>query len=238
MKKILILALFSILFSCERHKQEVVTPVDALAKVVDLSVIDTLITAVLQNDYHLAKQTLEKTSLELNVINEQGKLLLNEAIKLDRLLIGELLIFNGANPDLEDNLNETGRDLIQLSSHLNEWKLVLDGQSISDTYVTSESFTIVSETAVDNQLERIKLLSLYIDKGVDINHINTDNQSLLMIAASKNLIKVVDYLCSVEELDPNLSVTIIRRRREYTITAMFYAQTPQMKSALQACGVN
>ena len=121
---------------------------------------------------------------------------------------------------------------------MNEWKLVLDAQSISDTYVTSESFTIVSETAVDNQIERIKLLSLYIDKGVDINHINSDNQSLLMIAASKNLIKVVDYLCRVEELDPNLSVTIIRRRREYTITAMFYAQTPEMKSALQACGVN
>lgn len=236
--KLIILILSAIFFfSCELHKQEVRTPPPVEAKVIDLDSIETLIAAVLQDDYFTAKRTLELTSLELNVINEQGKLLLNEAIKLDRLLMGELLISYGALPDESDEFNETARELIQKSAYIDEWKTIFDGGSVSSDYVTKESFILLSETAIDNQDARIHTMGLYRERGADINSINSDNQSLLMIASSKNLVKVVDYLCSFEELDPNLTVTVIRRRREFHITAMFYAQTPEMKSALRNCGV-
>ncbi len=238
MKKMILLLILLTLFSCERHTQEVIVPPVAQAQVVDLNAIDALNTAILQNDYHRVKETLEANNLNIDVINEQGKLVLNEAIKLDRLLIGELLIAHGANPDSVDENEESARILIDKSPYLDEWKLVLDGESVTSDYVTNESFTLVNEAAIDDQDEKVKFLGIFVDKGLDLNFINADNFTLLMIASSKNLVAMVDYLCSLNDIDPNLTITIVRRRKEYYFNARFYAKTPEMNAALDRCGAN
>ena len=238
MKRLLLLLSLYTLVSCERHKQEVVIPPAVEAQVIDLNAIDELNTAILQNDYRRVENTLNDNNLNIDVVNEQGKLLLNEAIKLERLLIGELLIFYGANPDSVDQNEQSARELIQESIHIDEWKLVLDGGSVTGDYVTTEAFTLVSEAAIDNQRDKINTLEIYVEKGLDLNYVNSNNLSLLMIATDKNLIEMVNFLCSIDSLDPNLTVVVVRRRREYQITARFYAKTPEATTALDRCGVN
>jgi ankyrin repeat protein len=235
---------FSLLFSCERHEQQVIVPPPKPPVVNELSKDDAIFVALYQKDYNKLKELLETGNYDVNEASEEGKLLINAAVGLDELFIGELLISFNADPTLLDGEGLSAFNYIEKSTFIEEWKIILSGESLSLDYMTEKSFEIMSETAVDKQLEKIALLKLYFDRGVDLNTINEDNNTLLMIATSKKLPLMIDFLCTFEGLDPNLFVVIEKTRRRqvtrYNLYARFYADEedkyPEVHVALDRCG--
>ena len=102
MKKLTLLCLL-LFFGCEMHEQENIVQGETEARVVNLSLLEELTTAIVQNDVSYVIEKLSVGSFEINVPNKEGELILNKAVENKRLTIGYYLIKGGANPDSEDD---------------------------------------------------------------------------------------------------------------------------------------
>lgn len=238
MKKTIILTLLSILFSCERHSQTSTIPPEVEAKVADLNVIESLIVTILTDNITDLKNILdENPNIDLNAQNERGQVILNEAVRYDRIFIGRVLLERGADPEISDIDGETALTFIEKSELKEQWHNLLADEPLSVEFLTDLIFTTLSETAKDEQQMTITKLSLYFDNGAPFDGQDETGYSYLMFAANNDLADVAAHLCSYDETDPFYTLIIIRRRREYRYTAMNYAKTPEMKAVLNNCGL-
>ncbi len=240
MKKVILLtSALVILFSCELHKQETVTPPPVAPTVTSLSVIDSIMVTVLTDDIEGLEEILAAdATIDLNTPNERGELILNQAVRLNRIFIGEVLLKYGADPILEDIEGFSAQNLSSDSDINDQWNNLFEGNPLSSDFLTSLVLKAISETAHDTQEDTISKLNLYFDRGAPFDGIDEETKySYLMLASSNNLVLLAEHLCTYPELDAEYTVTIIRRRREYHINAMYFAPSEEMKRALSSCGL-
>ncbi len=231
----LVLVSFS---SCELHKQDTIVPPPVVAKKTDLSIIDSVMVTVLNDDIKGLERILSgNTDIDLNTPDESGTLILNQAVKLNRIFIGEVLLKYGADPTLEDIEGLTAESLGVGSEISLEWENLFTGSPLSEVFLTDLVLKAISETAQDTQQDTISKLDLYFERGAPFDGVNESKYSYLMVASSNDLVQLAQHLCSYPELDPTYTVTIIRRRREYQINATYFATSNEMKATLSECGL-
>jgi len=230
MKIILVLTFFSF-FSCELHEQTSNVTSPSIDQVFDLDVSDQMFVAVIDNDYFLLKELIEKQAALINVTNEQGQLLLTEAVKSDKRFLAHLLVSNGASITLVDSNNNSALNLISKFSgdDLEEWQSILEGEDFSHEYLNELSLELVSESSLDNEKDDLLKLDLYLELGASSNAQNSRN-SLLMIAASKGLNETVRFLCERDETDVNLK---IGRFTVFGLVKRLTRRNPSLKETLE-----
>lgn len=237
MKKISILLLMSfVLFSCEMHKQNNVVQGEKEAKVINLSVIATISKAIVQNDVALVKKTLEEGDFEINVIDEDGELILNKAITSNRFVIANLLLTNGGDPNIENEAGVSARSLIEGSEFESEWLALFNGDKLSLEFSKGLVFNAISDARPDTQARYIDLIKGYIELGAPLDGTNRGQYTYLMEASSGDLLSVINLLCDYPETDPNIVVVRGRGRRKQEFTALSLSKSQEVKDALISCG--
>jgi|GEM_PF-1941623 len=229
----LILSL-TVLFGCELHEQNSVIGEKPDALVVDLKAIDGLLAGILQDDIGKVSEIINNSSLELNIPNDQGKLLLNEAVKLERVLIGKVLIDKGVDPKMKTQDGESALSLMEISENMAVWKNILEKGLITASYMEKDFFETLSTANVSEQSRAITRLREHTKNGIDFDARDDSKFTFLMIASSRDLVEVVNFLCTFPQTDPNIVVE--RGRRKVKFTALKFATTAQMKDALVDCG--
>lgn len=234
----LLFILLCSLFSCELHQQSVIIPPPVVAKKTDLSVIDSIMVTVLTDDIKRLEGLLdENTEVELNIPGQSGALILNQAVKLNRIFIGEVLLKHGADPRIEDGMGMTAQELSGQSEINSEWEHLFRGESLSSEFLTGLVLKTISQSAQDTQADTISKLDIYFGHGAPYDGVNDSRYSYLMIASSNDLVLLAQHLCTYPELDPTYTITVTRRRRKYKINAMYFAHSSEMKATLHHCGV-
>lgn len=236
MKVYFILPLLIFLLSCERHIQENIVVDNVIKKEFNLKVIDQLSKAITVNDSASLRRILEEGNFELNGVDESGKLLLNKAIIANSFKIAEILIEYGADPDFPDGEEITANQLVENSVYSDEWKLVLTEGRMSKHFAQDKAFEAIEEATSQNEDQKIELLKAYFDYGAPFEGINQTSYTYLMLATSKNLFKIINFLCEYPEIDPNREVEVIKRRRTIIYTALYFATNQEVKDALYSCG--
>jgi ankyrin repeat protein len=130
MQKIILLSLILIFTGCEMHEQQSSGQVKRDQKVVNLSVIEELTSAIIRNDLDQLSQILKNGNFDVNVPNKSGELLLNKAINSKRFVITFRLLESGADPDLRDDTGVNARELAQLSEQEKDWELLFSEYKI------------------------------------------------------------------------------------------------------------
>lgn len=237
MKKLFFLLTMSLfLFSCEMHKQANIVQGEKEAKVINLSVIATISKAIVQNDVALVKSTLETGDFEINVIDEDGELILNKAVTSNRFVIAAILLDKGGDPNLENEEGVSAKALIEGSEFESEWLSLFDGDKLSSEFSKDLVFNAISDSRPDTQGRYIDLIKGYIDLGAPIDGVNRGKYTYLMEASSGDLLSIVNLLCEYPDTDPNIVVVRGRGRRKKEFTALSLAKSDAVKAALIACG--
>jgi ankyrin repeat protein len=231
---LLLLSLF--LLSCEMHKQQSIVQQAVKETIVDLTVIETLSSAIVQNDINLVKATLDGGDFEINVVDENGELVLNKAITSNRFIIADLLLKKGANPEAKNDEDQSAWDIIVGSEYESEWQLLFEEQKLSQDFSSQLIFEALSDARPDTEAQFIDLIKGYIDLGAPLDGLNEAKYSYLMMASSGDLLEVAGLLCEFPETDPNVKVERGRGRRKQTFTALTLARSEQMKALLIGCG--
>ena len=235
MKGLLVLTLV-FLFSCELHKQETKTQEQRVRAEVNLGVLSTLAKGVEENDLGLVEKTLNSGKFELNVPDSDGELLIIRAILKKRFAITKLLIEFGADPVVEDEEGHSAKSLIEGTSEESEWLSLFDGSVLSTEFANNLLFNTLGETNQTNDTVKLPLIKTYLELGAEINGQNRRKFTPLMIASSNGAIVVVKYLCSLDDVDPNV-VVLTRRRQEITALSLAtQAGHRAIKDTLIACG--
>jgi ankyrin repeat protein len=224
------------LFSCEMHKQANMVQGEKEAKVINLTVIATISKAIVQNDIALVKSTLEEGDFEINVIDEDGELILNKAVTSNRFVIASLLLEKGGDPNLENENGLSAKKLIEGSEHESEWLSLFDGGKLSLDFSKELVFNAISDARPDTQERYIDLIKGYIDLGAPLDGTNRGQYTYLMEASSGDLLNVVKLLCSYPETDPNIVVVRGRGRRKKEFTALSLSKSQSVKDELISCG--
>ena len=235
MKVILSTLILISLFSCELHQQETKTQEQRVRADINLKVISTLSKAVTENNLKLIKSTLNSGNYNINVVDENGDLLILKAIRRNRHIIGDFLLKNGADPVVENEEGISAKRLIEGRADEAEWLALFDGQTLSEPFATENLFQILGETKPSSAERLLPVIKGYLDQGALLNGRNRSKFTPLMIAASNGVLKVVEYFCSFDEIDPN--VVVKKRRTE--VTALYFARQggfSAVEQALIACG--
>jgi ankyrin repeat protein len=203
MKKILLLLMTLFFVSCELHEQSAFLNGNETKSVFELKAIEKMFSAISSDDYFGLKELIESQNMDLNIQNEQGQLLLNEALKLEKDLIVSLLIENGASPDEMDKEGSSAREIIKRLPSPEIWDKILQGLKPDQDFLDSKVIQLVSEAAEDQQEIVSGKLSLYFKNGANVNAKNERSYTLLIIVSSKGLTTLVTYLCETEGVDIN-----------------------------------
>lgn len=232
--------IFVLIFcSCELHKQETITQEQRVRAEVNLGVLATLSKAISENDLNLIESTLNSGNFEINVVDEDGELLLIKAIQNNRFAIAKLLLTNGADPAAEDDSGQSALTTVSGHSDESEWLSLFNGDNLSETFATEKVFKIVNETNATNVERQLPLIKAFYKLGALVNGRNEAQYTPLMVAASNGVLQVVNFLCSFEDIDPNVVVVRGRGRRKQEFTALSLATQAghnDVISALVACG--
>jgi ankyrin repeat protein len=205
-KPIIIFLPLVFLLSCEVHKQSSFSKGSEDQGVFNLGIIEQMFASISKDAYFELSKTLDKQTIDLNTRNKNGQTLLNEAVKLKRILITKLLIDKGADPTEPDKQDFTAFDLIKEFEQKGSWKRVLDGEDFERSFLNTSVVKLVEDSAMDNQNSAIKKLDIFFEYGAEPNARNARKYTLLMIAASKGLPALVHYFCQKEDVDLNAKV--------------------------------
>lgn len=189
--------------SCTYHKQEITLNSSPTQQLFELTSNEEAFSFIFSDDYFSFKSFVIANGNILNRPNSNGQILLHEAVKLKRDLFSVLLIKHGANPNL---LNEDGRTSFELINgyiDVENWESILNGKGISFEQMSTYVIDLISDAAQDNQEDVIKKLEIYLELGANINTRNSREYTLLMLAATKNLPLIVEFLCSQDGIDIN-----------------------------------
>lgn len=237
MRNIFIILFFILLsVSCERHTQESNVTGEKKSKVVNLSVIETISSAISQNDLTTIKETLDGGDFEINVPNKDGELILNKAVALDRFIIGKILLDSGADPLVEDKKGKSAKLTASELESKEDWEFLFDGQKIREGTSKDKVFEYLVAAREETEDKFLPLFEGLFKLGAPVDGTNSGQFTYLMEASSRGLIKIVEFLCTLEGLDPNVKVERGRGRRKQVFTALVLAKNDQIKQSLYACG--
>ena len=203
MKNLILFLLTFSFISCELHEQNAFLKGNESNSVFELKTIEKMFSAISNDDYFGLKKMISSQEIDLNIQNEQGQLLLNEAIKLKRDLITVLLVENGADPEAQDNEERSARDIIKDIENFETWEKILNGEGLDKEFLNSKVIKLISEGAEDQQSLLIQKLKIYFEAGADVNARNKRKYTLLILASSKGLADVVTFLCETEGVEIN-----------------------------------
>ncbi|MCR9205233.1 MAG: hypothetical protein NXH75_11680 [Halobacteriovoraceae bacterium] len=224
------------LLGCERHTQETTVTGKKKAKVVNLTVIETISSAIVQNDIALIEETLAGGEFEINVPNKDGELILNKAVVSNRLVIGNILIESGADPNIEDEKGMTANNLIKGNDLEIDWVAIFDRTKIRKETSVSKVFEALVGARADTEDKFLPLIRGLFQLGAPIDGRNAGEFTYLMEASSRGLPDIVSFLCTIDGIDPNVQVVRGRGRRAKTFTALILAKNQAIKDVLYACG--
>lgn len=224
------------LFGCELHEQNSILGEKPAAKNNQLKTLDALLAGILQDNIEKVSEILNGDTVELNVPNKQGKLLLNEAVKLERVLIGKFLIEKGVDPKTKTETGESAISLMEASENKTVWMSIVEDGLITPSYMEKDFFETLATTPVDSQAMAVSRLREHTRNGVNLDARDDSKFTFLMIASSRDLVEIVNFLCTFSGTDPNVVVERGRGRRKQTFTALTFATSEQMKATLKACG--
>lgn len=224
------------IFSCNLHKQENVTAGKKESRVVNQSVIAQLSNGIVINDVLSIKKLLAEGNFELNVFDKDGELLLNKAIRSNAFVIAKLLMENDADPAAQDERGQSAFELVEASTYKADWQALLKGEKLTAETSTALIFQAINEGNGSNEAVKLDLIANYLALGAPIDGKDSNKFSYLIIASSKGLVKIITYLCSNPDTDPNYSVVKGRGSRKKTFTALSEAKGPEVKDALIECG--
>ena len=205
MKKILLLMTLFSLFSCELHEQSAYLKVKSDNSTFNLEKVDTLFAAVINNDYELLDQELIKDRSFVNVKNEQGQLLFLEALKTKKFLLVILFLENGADTSIKDDEGIGVFDVINSYKDKDSWINLLETGVVDNVFLNKQLVNLVKEGAVDSQDKIIRQMKIYIERGADLNIVDS-RFPLIAHAALKNMFDVVKHLCERGDVDINAKV--------------------------------
>lgn len=237
MKKLTLLCLL-LFFGCEMHEQENIVQGETEARVVNLSLLEELTTAIVQNDVSYVIEKLSVGSFEINVPNKEGELILNKAVENKRLTIGYYLIKGGANPDSEDDEGESARMLAELSDQTEAWEAIFDLAPLKEDVANAAIFKLLTDSKPETEEKFIPSVDTYLNQlGAHIDGRNGGNFTYLMEASSRRLLGMVKLFCLHPDIDPNIKVERGRGRRKQTFTALSLSKNfPEIQEELIKCG--
>ncbi|MCP4914165.1 MAG: hypothetical protein GY909_13720 [Oligoflexia bacterium] len=229
--RILILGILIIIsVSCEMHKQEAFSNNSGESKGFLLSKSDEAFKAISENEVSALRTILEEGTYETNALSENGKLLLNEAVKVKKVLITLLLLDNGADITLEDEEGNSALDLIADYAEKDQWEKLLKKEDLDSSFLASKAVTLVSETAIDTQDKTKEMLTEYFNYGVDVNSRSKSQFPLLAIAGSKALTELTRFLCEQDSIDVNAK---IRRRSILAVMKKLKRRNPAIGEVIE-----
>jgi ankyrin repeat protein len=236
MKKVFLICLVILLSSCELHEQTNLTGVKTKAKVVNLSVIEEISSAIVQNDMNTIARVLANGEFDINVPDKAGELILNKAIKGNKFVIGDFLLRKGAVAETEDDLGQTGVSLAQKGSYPTDWSNLFGNEKLTSETAKTKVFSYLEGASAANENKFLPLIKELMALGAPMDGADSGSFTYLMIASSKNLTGIVKLFCQFPEIDPNVKVERGRGRRKKTFTALILATTDEMRSLLKSCG--
>lgn len=202
MNKYILIYLILFIAGCELHQQSASSSGGASSSKFQLGVLEKMFANILADDYFALEEAVAE-GVDLNVLNKQGQGLLVEAVKLERDLITQLFIKNGADPQLSDKADQTAFDVAEIHENPEVWISILEDNGIPKDYMNQKVVELVSTAAEDTQQDIIKKLTLYFSKGADVNARNPRKYTLLILASTKNLPEIVTFLCQTDGSDVN-----------------------------------
>ena len=206
MKLLLSALILLVLCSCELHEQSAYLNTVGDEATFNLEKVDTLFAAVINNDYELLEKELLKDRSFININNDQGQILITESVRLKRRLLVALLLSHGADVKLKDQNGDDVYKIVDSYDDKDVWIDLFNTGNSQGQYLNDGLINLVTSGAHDNQEITIMFIKLYIAKGADINIRNNRKYTILTIAASKNLSKLVEYLCERGDIDINAKV--------------------------------
>ena len=225
----LFLIVFFISISCERHVQDGFVLGKSQGQVVTVVGVDALFEALSSDDYFYLEREFRLNEYDLNIENDRGNLLLNEAIKLKRVLIAILLIQQGADPYQLDKSNMSASNLISTYENKSDWEEIISGKLPSTDFLSKKVSDIIASTAIDNQDATLKKDGDIFEMGADVNSQNSRGFTLLMNAALKGLPKVVGSLCQHPQIDLEVK---FRRMNVFDLLKRQMRRNPSLKEIL------
>ena len=213
MKNILFVLLFFIV-GCEKHKQAGWALGGETLQKFSLQTAEKMFAAVAQDDYFGLETLLEESNEGINEANKEGKFLLHEAIRTNRVLITSLLMKYGADPSLVEEESGDAFSLLEGKTDKEQWENILNLLPLDQKFLDLRSVKIISEAAEDTQGNVQKKLQIFFELGGDVNARNRRKFTLLAIAASKNLPSLTQFLCETDGVEINAKVG------RYTILAL------------------
>ncbi len=236
--KNLLLVFVLCLMSCEMHKQENIIQGELEAQNSELSAVDSLTAAIIQNDLDAVKKLLsENGDIDINSPNKEGELILIKAVISNRLVIAYYLIQAGADPTIENEEGDSAESLVQDREDANSWLTIFKGEALEEEVANLEVFKSIKEANAVNEEKYLPLIQIYFLLGANPDARNEGQFSYLMEASGAGLIETVKFLCTLPETDPNVKVVRGRGRRKRTFTALILAQKyPEIQNVLRECG--
>jgi len=236
MKNSLFLFALLVCSSCELHEQTNVVGEKTKARVVNLSVIEEISSAIVQNDIEAISAVLDGGVFEVNIPDKSGELILNKAIKSNRFVIGDLLLKNGADPSSQDEQGHSGLSLAGEGTYTSDWTNLFGGDKLTSETARLQIFNSLEGANPNIEKKFLPLIKGLIELGAPKDGVGDGGFTYLMVASSKDLLGIVDLFCQHPEIDPNITVERGRGRRKKTFSALILAASDSMRSLLTKCG--
>lgn len=134
-----------------------------------------------------------------------GKTPLIESVLAKNLLMSDLLLELGANPQHKDN---SGKDSFQYSQESQEMTDVLNRFPFSQQYLDSSFILSAKEARPDERgsfHRTIIKLKRLLDKGAQVNAQDQQKNSALIYSAYYKLHEIAQFLVDVQGIDVNLA---------------------------------
>ena len=200
---------FCLLFltSCQMHRQESYITGQTEGPVFALEANDRAFASLSDDDYFVLESILKNGQFDPNHPNASGQILLVEAVRLKKVLFAQLILEEGGDPHLLDSNGDSAYQLVEEFSEdkvREVWLAILQGEELAGEFLDQQAIKLVQEGAQDKQEAIIKNLTILFAKGADVNAKNDSDYTLLMLAALKNLVDLVHFLCNMEEISINM----------------------------------
>jgi len=165
--------------------------------------------AIYDNDRRMLKNYIKETGFDINKLGKQNITFLLYALYVGQMNMVEILLENGAdpnllNPEIDSTNDPTWENSISNDLPLSfvartyydfdlaDVKLLLKyGAKINDSRVNPALIACMSS---GNNKRKLKLIDYLLDKGADINIKGSENRTPIIAAADISLWDIVNYL--------------------------------------------
>ena len=185
-----------------------------------------LIKACKENNKKYALALLERTYIEVNLVNNHGETALYWASEKGMLAVVEKLIEKGADVNIQ---NEDGYTALMKFWQANVALALLEDDNINVNLKNKDGYTALHKASfLGNLLRMLAVVKKLIERGADVNAQDKDGRTALMIACQETT-KYADVALALLE-DDNIKVDLVD---EYGKTALDYASENRMTEVVK-----